>query len=192
MWNEKGACGARWLGGIGVKRRTRRREGADCREEKQRQRKSTTGGYLVGVGEGSAGAEGDVEDDPEYEHEDPGDREGDGVGEHGGEEGAHFDVFDVALGKNDDDGEVGHEWGDDVGDGVTDAVSGLDEFGAEAHHHHHGNEDRGHEGPFGGGAADEHVHDGGDGDECDEQGDSGEADVCEGFGAAHGGDGAEV
>ena len=149
-------------------------------------------GVLVGVGEWGAGAEGDVEDDPEDEHEDPGDGEGDGVGEHGGEEGADFDVFYVALGENDDDGEVGHEWGDDVGDGVADAVAGLDEFGAEAHHHHHGYEDWGHECPFGAGAADEHVHERGDGDEGQQEWDAGEADFGEGFCAAHGGDGAEV
>ena len=141
-------------------------------------------------GREAAGGLGDRQ--PDDEQDGPEDQEGDGVGQHGGGDGADAGVSVVALGKDHNHGEVGHQRGDDVGAGVANAVGQLRQLGAVAQQHEHGDKHRGQDVPLGGGGAHEQVHERGEQHENDHQRDQADVDGVQEVGAVQGDDGAQL
>ena len=122
----------------------------------------------------SAGAQREVEDDPDAEEADPDDEKRDGIGKHIGDDGAEAGVLFIALHVAQHEGEIGEERGDRIRDGVADAVRCLGERRVVAEEHHHGHHDRGEDGPLGRGGADEDIDDARDDDEAHDERHAGE------------------
>ena len=144
-------------------------------------------GQLFRQSGADAGADGELEQHPDGQEDDPGDLQHDADGEQAGGKGTDLEVLVVLdLRHAQGDPDIRGQRREGVGGGVAQTVDQLDEAGVIAEQHQHGHEHRRQDGPLGGAGGHQQVDETGEQDERDDHAEAGEASGHEEVGAGHG------